>query len=131
MNVIGRTLKEFAKSGRDPMEAMQEFHTWVSRVSNATIPVFVGFNATFDWSFINWYFHTYLGANPFGFAGLDIKSYYMGMARCTWADTRSSRIPERFKNATLLHTHNALDDAIEQAEMFEQMRRLPLPNPSF
>jgi len=127
MEAIRRTLREFAENGRDPIDAMQEFRVWIGRVSKETTPVFVGFNAPFDWSFINWYFHTYLGDNPFGFAGLDIKSYYMGMARCAWADTRSSRIPAQFKG-TSLHTHHALNDAIEQAEMFERMRRFTRPN---
>jgi ribonuclease T len=129
IKVINKTLKEFAENGRDPINAIQEFHTWISRTSKETTPVFVGFNAPFDWSFINWYFHTYLGENPFGFAGLDIKSYYMGMARCAWADTRSSRIPAQFKG-TSLHTHHALHDAIEQAEMFERMRRFRSNSPS-
>lgn len=128
MKVIGRELKEFASSGHDPAEAMQEFRSWIGQVSKKRIPVFVGFNAAFDWSFVNWYFHTYLGENPFGFAGLDIKSYYMGMARCTWADTRSSRIPAVFKGTISRHTHHALDDALEQAKMFERMRRDTLPN---
>ena len=129
IEAIRRTLKEFAENGRDPIDAMQEFRTWIGRVSRETTPVFVGFNAPFDWSFINWYFHTYLGDNPFGFAGLDIKSYYMGMTRCTWADTRSSRIPAQFKGISL-HTHHALNDAIEQAEMFERMRRFALSDVS-
>jgi hypothetical protein len=108
--------------GETPIDVMQEFRIWIGRISKETTPIFVGFNAPFDWSFITWYFHTYLGDNPFGFAGLDIKSYYMGMTRCAWADTRSSRIPTQFKG-TSLHTHHALNDAIEQAEMFERMRR--------
>ena len=49
------------------------------------------------------------------------KSYYMGMSGCTWEDTRSSRIPAELKGSSV-HTHNALDDAIEQAEMFRRMR---------
>ena len=40
--------------------------------------MFVGFNASFDWSFVNWYFHKFVGTNPFGVAALDIKAYYMG-----------------------------------------------------
>jgi len=39
-------------------------------------PVFVGFNACYDWQFVNWYLEHFTGGNPFGFAGLDIKSFY-------------------------------------------------------
>jgi ribonuclease T len=120
MKVVGRELQDFAKSGRDPKEAMTAFRDWILSVAQATKPVFVGFNATFDWAFVNFYFHQYLGENPFGFGGIDIKSYYMGMTGCAWEDTRSSRIQSELKGPSP-HTHDALDDAIEQGEMFRRM----------
>jgi len=49
-----------------------------------------------------------------------IKSFYMGMAATSWNATRSSAIPSDLKGSEP-HTHNALDDAIEQAGMFERM----------
>jgi len=102
---------------------MKKFRDWIKAISGERTPVFIGFNATFDWSFVNWYFQTYLNDNPFGFGGVDIKSFYMGLTGCSWKETRSSRIPDKFKGPTA-HTHNALDDAIEQAEMFERMRKV-------
>src|SRR5580692_4127117 len=51
MKVVGRALQDFAKTGRDPKEAMTTFRNWLVRVANAAKPVFVGFNATFDWAF--------------------------------------------------------------------------------
>ncbi len=122
MRVVGRTLADFAKVGRSPKEAMIGFRDWLAVVAKAGKPVFVGFNATFEWAFVNFYFHHYLGENPFGIGGIDIKSYYMGLRGCPWEDTRSSRISAQFKTAGLRHTHNALDDAIEQAELFRRMR---------
>lgn len=118
MKIVGKPLEDFSRTGHTPEEAMKLFRDWIT--SKGPSPVFVGFNATFDWSFVNWYFHTYLGDNPFGIGGIDIKSYYMGIAGCAWEDTRSSRIPAEFKGNSR-HTHNALDDAVEQAEMFELM----------
>jgi len=122
MKVVGRTLEEFKRTGRDPKEAMIAFRDWLHSVAKRGKPVFVGFNATFDWAFVNFYFHQYLGENPFGFGGIDIKSYYMGMTGCAWEDTRSSRIASEFKG-TSSHTHQALDDAVEQGEMFRKMRQ--------
>ena len=123
MKVVGRTLEDFARTGRDPKDAMAAFSDWLGSVAKAAKPVFVGFNATFDWAFVNFYFHQYLGENPFGIGGIDIKSYYMGLSGGTWEDTRSSRIPAEFKDSSRRHTHNALDDAIEQADMFRRMMK--------
>jgi DNA polymerase III epsilon subunit-like protein len=128
MRVVGRTLQDFRRTGREPKEAMITFRDWLGSVTSGGKPVFIGFNATFDWAFVNFYFQHYLDANPFGFGGIDIKSYYMGMTGCSWEDTRSSRIAPELKGPSP-HTHNALDDAIEQAEMFRRMRDKAHPNP--
>lgn len=122
MNVIRRSLRDLTKAGREPKEAMAAFRDWLARIAKTAKPVFVGFNATFDWAFVNYYFHHYIGENPFGFGGIDIKSYYMGLTGCSWDETRSSRIRPEFKGASR-HTHNALDDAVEQAEMFRRMQQ--------
>jgi DNA polymerase III epsilon subunit-like protein len=121
MKVVGRTLQEFERTGRDPKEVMIAFRDWLYSVSKTGNPTFVGFNATFDWAFVNHYFQEYVGEKPFGFGGIDIKSFYMGMSGCTWNQARSSRIPSELKGSSP-HSHNALDDAIEQGEMFRRMR---------
>lgn len=81
------------------------------------IPIFVGFNAAFDWSFINYYFHSYLGNNPFGFSALDIKSLYMGSEKCAWHETKSSQISKKL-HPILKGSHDALQDVKYQAELF-------------
>jgi ribonuclease T len=118
IKVAGKSIGEFALSGQTPEDAMKLLREWLAKVCKNASPVFVGFNAPFDWSFINWYFHTYLGENPFGISGIDIKSYYMGLSGCSWKATKSGNIPAKFKGRSP-HTHNALDDAKEQAEMFK------------
>jgi DNA polymerase III epsilon subunit-like protein len=121
MEVVGRKLEEFQTSGKPPRDAMAAFRDWIVTIAKDAKPLFVGFNGTFDWAFVNFYFQEYLGENPFGIGGIDIKSLYMGLSGCAWEGTKSSKIPAKFKGKTR-HTHNALDDAIEQAEMFERMR---------
>lgn len=118
LKVTGFSLEDLKERGADPKAAFEDFATWLSEVSpHPQMPIFVGFNAAFDWSFINYYFHRYIGKNPFGFAALDIKSLYMGRKNTSWRETKSSAIIDRL-NPVLRSNHNALDDAKFQAELF-------------
>jgi DNA polymerase III epsilon subunit-like protein len=122
IEVSGFSLHELARNGLSPTNAMREFSDWLSRVAGRNeTPVFVGLNAPFDWSFVNYYFHRFGGGNPFGFTALDIKALYMGATGCSWRDTRSSRIAERLKPRSS-GTHDALRDALYQAEIFRLIR---------
>ena len=123
LEVTGLSLDRLERDGLDPAVGMQKFRDWViSTAGPDATPVFVGFNAPFDWSFVNYYFHRYLGENPFGFAALDIKSMYMGAARSSWAQTRSSQIAAAL-NPTLKGDHDALHDAQYQAELFRLIQQ--------
>lgn len=122
LGITGFDLEVLAIKGLTPLEAMQKLAEWIAQVSGAgKKAIFVGLNAPFDWSFVNYYFHKYLGENPFGFAALDIKAFYMGAFNLEWRQTKSSHM-----SAILLPqtspTHNALDDARYQAELFKLMQ---------
>lgn len=122
LEVTGLSLDELSRIGLAPEVAMQRFKEWiVSVLDDDGTPVFVGFNAPFDWSFVNYYFWRYLGGNPFGFAALDIKSMYMGAKKTSWSETRSSSI-KKAVGAQNEGTHKALDDAKFQAELFRLVR---------
>lgn len=122
LEVTGLSLDTLEREGVDPIEAMQKFQDWVQTVAGIdNSMIFVGFNAAFDWSFINYYFHRYLGKNPFGFTALDIKSLYMGATGCMWHQTRSSQIAA-ILNPQLRGDHDALHDARYQAEIFRLIR---------
>lgn len=121
--ITGFDLKALAATGLTPLEAMQTLTAWIKQVSGTEKkPIFVGLNAPFDWSFVNYYFHKYLGENPFGFAALDIKAYYMGAFNLEWKQTKSSHMTANLLPQTY-PTHNALEDARFQAELFALMQR--------
>lgn len=122
LEVSGFSLDGLVRTGLSPVDGMRAFADWLSTVvDRKQKPVFVGFNAPFDWSFVNYYFHRFGDGNPFGFTALDIKALYMGATGCRWSDTRSSKIAERLK-PTLIGTHDALRDALYQAEIFRLIR---------
>jgi ribonuclease T len=124
LEISGFSLSSLRESGEEPKAALVRFRDWVKKTAGHRLPVFAGFNAAFDWSFVNWYFHTYLGENPFGFAPLDIKAYYMGLSGCAWSDTKSSRIPAAYQSQPH-KAHNALNDAKAQAEILFKLLEAP------
>lgn len=118
MEVTGLSLQELRRSGLAPGDAMRAFADWLAGLpTTGNNVVFVGLNAPFDWAFVNYYFHRFIGFNPFGFTAIDIKAYYMGVTGCGWEETKSSLMASRVK-PTLSGTHDALQDAIYQAELF-------------
>ena len=123
LEVSRLSLDELSRSGAEPAQAMREFGEWVAQIARGRTPVFVGLNAAFDWAFVNYYFLTFAGPNPFGFAPLDIKAYYAGVTGCDWREARSSRMTQRL-GATRRATHDALEDALAQAELFRLTRGL-------
>lgn len=122
LKVTGLSLETLERTGLAPEEGMKQFADWLKGLASVDERlVFVGFNAPFDWSFVNFYFHRFIGENPFGISGLDIKAYYMGATACHWADTRSSRMAAALQ-PRLQANHTALRDAEYQAELFRLVR---------
>lgn len=118
--VSGLDREKLKISGCDPHVAMRECAAWVYSVANGAKPVFIGFNATFDWLFMHWYFVHFNGSSPFGISGLDMKAWYGGYAGCDWRGTVKREVAKKFPSSAP-HTHNALDDAIEQAQIWKQL----------
>jgi len=115
------SLEDLRENGIPPARALQRFETWLyTAVTAEQRPVFVALNAPFDWMFVNDYFHRYLRHNPFGHSALDIKAFYMGMAGTRWARTSMRYLAARYLEGRKL-THNALQDAQDQAEVFSSI----------
>ena len=58
----------------DPKTVMETFAAWLEEHSEGR-PVFVSDNLAFDWQFINYYFHRFLGRNPFGFQDEELATF--------------------------------------------------------
>jgi len=113
--------KKLAERGLQPAEAMARFEAWVQANTPAgSQPVFLAFNAPFDWMFVADYFHRYLGHNPFGHAALDVKAFYMGLCGVPWRETTMRFVARRYLGDQGL-AHHALSDALDQATIFSRM----------
>ena len=94
---------ELQEKGIKPQEAMSGFADWLREVTGeGSPPIFVAFNAPFDWMFISDYFYRYLGHNPFGHKALDIKAYYMGMTGASWSETGFWNLAGRYLSKKIL-----------------------------
>ena len=90
----------------DPKTEMQRFADWLGTLGGRLI--FVADNNGFDWMFVCWYFHHFLGKNPFGFSSQNLGSLYKGFVK----DAAKS-----FKHLRKTrHTHDPVDDARGNAE---------------
>lgn len=110
-----------AEKGADPAAAMRDAAEWVRAQAGEARPVLVAYPVVFDWMFMHWYFVRFVGESPFGFSGaLDMKTMYQQKARVALDLAGRNDLPPRLTSRRR-HTHNALDDAIEQAEIFVQL----------
>lgn len=121
LKINGIDMVHLERSGDRPEEAMRTCRDWLKKACRGAKSVFVGYNARFDWSFVNWYMHRYLGENPFGFAPVDIKSFYMGETGCDWEKPKSSHVRPEYQPGQS-GDHRALTDERAQADMFEMLR---------
>jgi ribonuclease T len=123
LEITGLDMDGLEKNGVEGLDAMKAFADWVSIVAGRNgVPVFVGLNAAFDWSFINYYFHLFTGKNPFRYSALDIKSLYVGLTGGAWSDSSAKDIAAHF-GITEHGNHDALCDARFQAKLFKAIRK--------
>lgn len=99
-----------------PKQAMERYVKWVEGFNST--PVFVGYPAGFDFTFVYQYLMRFVGRSPFSFSALDIKSFAMAKLGTPFRGTTKRNMPrEWFKNLPK-HTHLAVDDAVEQGALF-------------
>jgi hypothetical protein len=106
----------------EPRPVMEEFARWIAAHGKGR-PMFISDNNGFDWQFINWYFHEFVGSNPFGHSSTNLGSLYKGLVKDT---TKTFKHLRRSP-----HTHHPVDDARGNAQALLHMEealglKLPL-----
>ncbi|AXE27392.1 exonuclease [Streptomyces globosus] len=127
--VSGLDRDRLVREGSDPAVAMEAFRAWVREVAAGAgaQPVMCGYPASFDWTFLYWYLMRFGGDSPFGHSGcLDMKTLYAVKARVPLRAAVKGRMPYGLRSRRR-HTHHALDDAVEQAELMSNLMLWPGP----
>lgn len=101
----------------EPMEVMTRFREWLA-ANCKNRAFFISDNNGFDWQFINWYFHHFLGANPFGYSSTNLGSLYKGLVKDTFVNFKHLRKTK--------HTHHPVDDARGNAEALLAIKEMGL-----
>lgn len=94
----------------DPKEVMEKFENWL-KLNSKGRPVFVSDNNGFDWSFINYYFHAFLGRNPFGHSSRRLGDLYCGLKKDASVNSEWKKL---YRKTT--HNHDPVQDALGNAE---------------
>ncbi len=106
----------------DPKAAMHQLNSWVRKTCERLEgkPVFVAYPAGFDFTYVYWYLLHFTGESCFGFSSLDMKSFAMPVLGVSFHNTVKRIMPKSWFSSKR-HTHIAIDDAIEQGELFNGM----------
>ena len=106
-------------NAKPPAVALVEFENWLTTFPGKKVAVY--YPAMFDGVFVRWYFMHFLKRCPFGFGGMDMKTFACGELGTTYGETVKRKMPKEWFNANLPHTHVAMDDAVEQGFLFAAM----------
>ncbi|MEW2624728.1 exonuclease [Streptomyces sp. NPDC048106] len=124
--VSGLDRDRLAREGQEPTLAMDAVAAWLATVSDelAAAPVFLAYPLGYDWMWMYWYFMQFAAdGSPFGHSRcLDLKTFYAAKSASPIIESTKRSMPRHLLSSRP-HTHNALDDAIEQAELFQNMMR--------
>ena len=106
-------------NGEDPSNAMDRAHDWITEISGRRQPVLAAYPVSFDWTWLYWYFVAFgKHGSPFNHSRCyDIKTAIAVKTGTPISKSGRSKLPEELRSMRE-HTHHAVDDAIEQAEIF-------------
>ena len=119
IRVNGLDRSRLCLEGEPPPSAMTEACRWIRQTAFHGQPVLVAYPLSFDWSWLYWYFIRFSEeGSPFDYSRcFDIKTALAVKAHIPISEAGRSRILPSLRSRHG-HTHHALDDAIEQAEIF-------------
>jgi hypothetical protein len=124
LEVSGLDRDRLVREGAQATLAMDAAAAWIGDIAAGHRPVLVAWPLAYDWLFLQWYFLRFATeGSPFGFSsGLDMKTLFWRHAGGVVDGAGKEDLPPDLQPSAP-HTHNALDDAVEQAEIFVRLWR--------
>lgn len=119
LRVNGLDRDRLCVEGKSPESAMTEASHWIRRVAGEGRPVLVAYPLSFDWAWLYWYFIRFSAeGSPFNHSQcFDIKTAFAIKASVPIVEAGRSKLLDSLRPQRT-HSHHALDDAMEQAEVF-------------
>lgn len=119
LRVNGLDRAYLCKFGEDPRSVMTDAARWVKSIAGDREPVLVAYPLSFDWTWLYWYFIRFSSeGSPFNHSRcFDIKTAFAVKASLPISLAGRSKLFNSLRPPRQ-HTHHALEDAVEQAEIF-------------
>lgn len=119
LRVNGLDRMRLSREGVNPEDAMTEASAWIRKIAGDAKPVLVAYPLSFDWTWLYWYFIRFSkDGSPFGYSRcFDLKTALAVKSATPISEASRSKLRTSLRSKRE-HTHHALDDAIEQAEIF-------------
>ena len=111
--------KRARERARDPKTVMEEFHLFAlgDGPRRSGRPVMVTYPAAFDAMWVTWYLHAFTSGDPFRRRCIDLKTMAMQFLGGGYANAAKRNMPPSWFSGRR-HSHVAVQDAIEQGELF-------------
>ncbi len=98
-----------------PATVMNDYVAWLKALPG--VPIFVGYPAAFDFMFVYWYLLHFVGESPFARRALDVRTFAMAQLQQPYLAVGREQLPAHYR-PDQSHTHQAIDDALEQGAIF-------------
>lgn len=119
LQVNGLDRQRLVREGKEPAEVMTAASRWVREIAGPARPVLAAYPLSFDWAWLYWYFVRFSAdGSPFNHSScFDIKTAYAVKAGVPIAEAGRANLAPPLQSLRA-HSHHALEDAVEQAEIF-------------
>lgn len=109
-------------SGATPEDAMTAAAKWIKKIAGDATPVLAAYPVSFDWTWLYWYFENFLDEkSPFNHSRcFDIKTAISMISGIPIGRASRKSLPAEFRS-DFDHSHHAVQDAIEQADILAKV----------